>query len=135
MRAFRSPRATSGPRRAALPPAAARAARASSRRGDADVALGESAAQGPREGRRARLVAVDAKRLGGDSQALAGEAGDLALLEHGERLGEWLLGGLQHAAGLVARRERAFVGVAAISEHFATHRHPGALGHLVVLAA
>src|SRR3982751_5489985 len=135
MRAFRSPRATSGPRRAALPPAAARAARASSRRGDADVALGESAAQGPREGRRARLVAVNAKRLGGDSHALAGEARDVALLDHGERLGDRLFGVLDHAAGLVARREGAFLGVAAIGEHFATHRHAGALGDLVVLAA
>src|SRR5688500_17120570 len=38
------------------------------------------------EGDGAGLVAVQAKRVGGDRHALAGQAGDVALLHHGERL-------------------------------------------------
>src|SRR5687767_13977003 len=92
-----------------------------SRRNDRDVSLGERLADGLREGRGARLVAVQAERVGRDRHALAGEAGDVALLHHRERLLHGLRLVLDHAAGLVARRERAVVGVAAVREHFAEH--------------
>src|SRR5438105_2106530 len=70
----------------------------------------------------ARLVAVDAQRVGGDGYALTGEAGDVALLDHRQRLLHRLVGVLDHAAGLVARRERAVVGIAAIREYLAADR-------------
>src|SRR3954463_6154012 len=82
--------------------------------GDLDAPLGERNLQCPGERRRARLVAVDAQRLGRHRHALAGEAGGTTLLAHAERLLHRPRRILDHAAGLVARRERAFVGVAAV---------------------
>src|SRR6187455_1298879 len=85
-----------------------------SRRSDRDASLGERFADGLGEGGRARLVAVQAERVGRDRHALAGQAGDVALLHHGERLLHRFRLVLDHAAGPVARRERAVVGIAAI---------------------
>src|SRR5262245_40426595 len=76
-----------------------------------------------RERHRARLIAVQAQRVGGDRHTLAGQAGDIALLHHRQRLLHRLRLVLDHAAGLVARRERAVVGIAAVGEHFAGDRN------------
>src|SRR5712692_9837485 len=46
----------------------------------------------------AGLVAVQAQRLGGDRHALAGEAGDIALLDHRQRLLHCLGSILDHAS-------------------------------------
>src|SRR5438067_5795177 len=93
--------------------------------GDADAALAERFAQRAREGDGARLVPVDAERLGGDRHALAGEARNVALLDHRERLRHRLFGVGDHAARLIARRERAIVGVATIGKHFAADGDAG----------
>src|SRR5687768_11046409 len=80
--------------------------------GNGDSFVGERLAQRLREGHGARLVAMDAERVGGDRHALAGEAGDVALLDHRQRLLRRRSGVLDHATGLVPRRERAVVGIA-----------------------
>src|SRR5437867_5800604 len=64
----------------------------------------------------AGLVAVQAYRVGGNRNAPAGEAGDIALLDHRQRLLHRLGGVLDQASRQVARRERAVVGVAAVGE-------------------
>src|SRR5712691_11541816 len=64
----------------------------------------------------AGLVAVQAQRVGGDRNAPPGEAGDIALLDHRQRLLHCLGGVLDQAYRQVARRERAVVGVAAVGE-------------------
>src|SRR3954465_12515145 len=69
------------------------------------------------KGGGAGLVAVDAKRIGGDGHSFSRKAGDVALLHHRERLAHCLRCILDHAARLVARRERAIVGIAAVGEH------------------
>src|SRR5436853_7060540 len=71
------------------------------------------------ESHRARLVAVQAQRIGGYRHAFAREAGDVPCLDHRERARDRLRGVLDHAARLVARRERAVVGVAAVGEDLA----------------
>src|SRR5260221_8840059 len=91
--------------------------------GNFDLPFLERLPEGFREGRGAGLVAVDAECIGRDRDPLPGEAGDVALLDHRERLLHRLACILDHAAGLVARRERAFVGVAAIGEHLAADRN------------
>src|SRR6266850_8296262 len=54
--------------------------------GNGDSLLIEDFSQGPRECRRAGLVAVQAQRIGGDRNVLAGQAGHIALLDHRQRL-------------------------------------------------
>src|SRR5437773_9505745 len=100
-----------------------------------DLPFRERAPERLGEGRGARLVSVDAQRVGGDGYALTGEAGDVALLDHRERLLHRLVGVLDHAAGLVARRERAVVGVAAIGEHLAADRDAGFFRNLEIFTA
>src|SRR5688572_28574470 len=90
-----------------------------SRRRNRDASIRERLSQRLRKRRGARLVAVQAHGVGGDGHALARKAGDVALLHHRQRLLHRLRRVLDHAAGLVARRERAVVGVAAIGEHLA----------------
>src|SRR5258708_15627431 len=89
------------------PRAAARAARASSRRCDLYPSLPEARSERLGEGNRAGLVAVDAQRVGGNRHALAREAGDETLLDHRQGLLPCLVRVLDHAAGLVAARDRA----------------------------
>src|SRR5205085_12648274 len=60
---------------------------------------------------RIGLVAVDAQRVGSHRHPLAGEAGDVAALDHPENLLQRLVCLRDHAAGLVARRELAGVGI------------------------
>src|SRR2546425_8271001 len=100
-----------------------------------DLPFRERAPESLGKGRRARLVAVDAQRVGRDGYALAREAGDVALFDHRERLLHRLVGVLDHAAGLVARRERAVVGIAAVGEHLAADRDAGLLCNLKVFTA
>src|SRR5262245_59908014 len=95
--------------------------------GDRDVSFLEGLPQGSGEKRGARLVAVQAERVGGNPYALARQAGDIAILDHRQRLLHRLRGIHDHAAGLVARRERAVVRVAAVGEHLAAHRDAGFL--------
>src|SRR5262249_48070918 len=66
-----------------------------------------------------RLIAVQAHRVRGDRDALAVQADDDAFLDHAERLLHRRLRVLDHAAGLVARRERAVIRVAAVGEYLA----------------
>src|SRR5882762_10839890 len=87
---------------------------------------------GKREG--AGLVAVQAQRVGGDRHALAAEAGDIALLDHRQRLLHRLGGVLDQASGQVARRERAVVGVAAVGEDFTRDAHARAFCYFMVFA-
>src|SRR5437588_10062802 len=54
--------------------------------GDADAALAECFAQRARERDSARLVPVDAERLGRDRHAPTGQGRDVALLDHRQRL-------------------------------------------------
>src|SRR5512145_2078344 len=68
-----------------------------------------------------RLVPVQAKRIGCDQHTLARKAHDVSPLDHRKRLLYRLRRVLDHAAGLVARRERAVIGVAAVGENFAAH--------------
>src|SRR5688572_29958535 len=105
-----------------------------SRRRNRNASLRERRAQRFGERGSARLVAVQAHGVGRDGHALAGKAGHVALLHHRQRLLHRLRRVLDHAAGLVARGERAVVGVAAIGEHLAGDRDAGALRDLVVLA-
>src|SRR5881394_196454 len=69
------------------------------------------------------LVAVETDRVGGDRHALAREARDVPVLDHRQRLLHRLRRVLDHAAGLVARRERAVVRVAAVGEYLAESTH------------
>src|SRR5438477_12818674 len=69
-----------------------------------DLPFRERAPKRLGERRGARLVAMDAQRVGRHGYALAREAGDVALLDHRERLLHCLVGVFDHAAGLVARR-------------------------------
>src|SRR3990172_2871701 len=84
-----------------------------------DTSFGEGFPEGLREGHGAGLVAMQAHGIRGHRDALARQAGDVALLDHRERLLCRSGRVLDHAAGLVARRERAVVRVAAVREHFA----------------
>src|SRR5882724_8630397 len=102
--------------------------------GNFDLPFFECLPEGFREGRGAGLVAVDAQCIGRDRHPLSGETGDVALLDHRQRLLHGLVGVFDHAARLVARRERAVVGVAAVGEHLAAHRDAGALRDVEVLA-
>src|SRR5436190_6050279 len=86
--------------------------------GKLDTSFAEFFSEFPGKQDRARLIAMQAERVGGDRQPLAGETGDEAALDHAERLLDRLLRVLDHAARLVARRERAVVGIAAIGKHF-----------------
>src|SRR5258706_13210166 len=90
--------------------------------GNRDSFLREHLAQRLREGDGARLVAVDAQRVGRHRDALAAQAGDIALLDHTEHLFHRGLCVLDDAARLVARRERAVVGVAPVREYLAINR-------------
>src|SRR6185436_5634880 len=105
-----------------------------SRSRDRDVSLGERVADRLRERGCARLVAVQAERVGGYRDALSGKAGDVALLDHRERLAHRFRLVFDHAARLVARRERAVVGIAAVREHFAGDGNAGAFRDLKVFA-
>src|SRR5438034_11235587 len=69
-----------------------------------DLPFGERAPQRLGERRGARLVAVDAQRVGCDGYALAGERGHVSVLDHRQRLRHRLICILDHAAGLLARR-------------------------------
>src|SRR5437868_14265582 len=102
--------------------------------GNLDLPFFERPAQRFGEFDRALLVAMDAERIGRDRHLLAGKARDVALLDHRERLLHRLVRILDHAARLVARRERAFVGVAAVGEDFAADRDAGFPGDVEVLA-
>src|SRR5688572_28747779 len=84
--------------------------------GNGDSFIGERLAQRLREGHGARLVAMDAERVGGDRHALAIQTDDGALLDHRQRLLRRRGGVLDHSARLVPRRERAVVGIAAVGE-------------------
>src|SRR5258708_39154048 len=68
----------------------------------------------------AGLVAVQAQRLGGDRHALAAEAGDIALLDHRQRLLHRLRGVRDQASRQFAPREPAVVGVAAVGEELSS---------------
>src|SRR5258706_141963 len=85
--------------------------------------LREHLAQRLRERHGAGLIAVDAQRVGRHRDALAAQAGDIALLDHAEHLLHRGLRVLDHAARLVARRERAVVGVAPVREYLAIDRN------------
>src|SRR3954471_9683881 len=87
--------------------------------GNGDSFFSEFLPEGFCKRNRLRLVAVQAKRIGGDGNSLAREAGDDALLHHRERLLHRFRLFLDHAARLVAGRQRAVVGVAPIGEDFA----------------
>src|SRR5258706_2477731 len=91
--------------------------------GNRDPFLREHLAQRLRERHGAGLVAVDAQRVGRHRDALAAQAGDIALLDHAEHLLHRGLRFLDHAARLVARRERAVVGVAPVREYLAIDRN------------
>src|SRR6185295_20273337 len=95
----------------------------SSGRGKLDAPLGEFPSQFPCKHDGPGLIAVEAERVRRDRHALSGKAGDEAALDHAERLLDRLLRVLDHAARLVARRERAVVGVAAVGEHFGDGLH------------
>src|SRR5438309_1305543 len=86
------------------------------------------------EGHGAGLVAVQAQRLGGDRHALAAEAGDMALLDHRQRLLHCLGGVLDQASRQLARRERAVVGVAAVGEDLSGDAHARPFCYFMVFA-
>src|SRR5258706_14999568 len=89
--------------------------------GKGDSFFGECLAKVLREGDRARLITVQAHGIGRNRNFFPGQAGDIALQDHRQRL---LLGRSRvdnHSARLVARRERAVVGVAAIGEYFTSY--------------
>src|SRR5258706_6427294 len=87
--------------------------------GDRNVSFRERLAQLFREVHRAGLVAVQQQRTGEHGKRLAGQAGDVAVLDHRQRLLHRLRGVLDHPARPLARRERAVVRVAAVGEDFA----------------
>src|SRR5215212_7248310 len=64
---------------------------------------------------RACLVAVQAERIRRDRHALAREGRHVAALDHAEHLLDRFVRVLDHPARLVARRERAVVGIAAVA--------------------
>src|SRR5687767_13665815 len=103
-------------------------------RADRDVSFLERFSQCRGEGRGSGLVAVQAERVGGDRHALALEARDVALLDHRERLLHRLGRIRDHAAGLVARRKRAVIRVAAVGEHLAADTNTLLLCDLEILA-
>src|SRR5260221_12917875 len=106
----------------------------SSGRGKLDALVGEGLAQFLRESHGARLVAVQAQRLCEDGYAFSIDARHGALLDHSQRLLHRLPRVLDHAAGLVARRERAVVGIAAVGEHFCGDRDAEPFRLFVILA-
>src|SRR5437867_6803992 len=80
----------------------------------------------------AGLVAVQAYRVGGNRNAPAGEAGDMALLDHRQRLLHRLGGVLDQASRQVARCERAVVGVAAVGEDLSGDPDAGFFCHCMI---
>src|SRR6266403_1013758 len=85
--------------------------------GNRDSSFRKGLPERPGKRRSAGLVAVQAQRVGGNGNAPAGEAGDIALLDHRQRLLHCLGRILDQASRQVARGERAVVGVAAVGEH------------------
>src|SRR5882672_3648731 len=82
----------------------------------------------------AGLVAVQAQRVGGDRHALAAKAGDIALLDHRQRLLHCLGRILDQASRQVARRERAVVGVAAVGEDLSGDAYARVFCYFMVFA-
>src|SRR5688500_13251220 len=122
-----APRATSARRSPHRPTVAAREAQASaSGRGHRDASFLKDYADFPGKTSGARLVAVQAERVGGDRHPLAREAGDIALLDHRQRLLHRFGRVLDHSAWTLARGERAVVRIAAVGKHFAADRDTGA---------
>src|SRR2546426_12597580 len=77
---------------------------------------------GKRDG--AGLVAVQAHRVGGDRNAPPGQAGDMALLDHRQRLLPCLGGVLDQSSRRVARRGRALVCRPAVCEDICGYPGP-----------
>src|SRR5688572_4268958 len=102
--------------------------------GNSNALFSEYAAKFFCKKRGARLVAVEAERVGCHRDRLTGERHDVSVLDHGEGLLHRLGRVLDHAAWLVARRERAVVGVAAIGEHLAADWNACLFRNLEILA-
>src|SRR3990170_417816 len=74
-----------------------------------DSSFGEQFSEGLREGHGAGLVAMQTQRIGGYRDAFSRQARHIALLDHRQNLLHRNGRVFDHAAGLVARRERTVV--------------------------
>src|SRR5258708_10863981 len=82
--------------------------------GNQDSLLGKDLPQRFGERHRARLIAVQAERVGDHRHVLSGEAGDVAFLDHRQRLLHRLRRVLDQAARPVARCHPAVIPLAAL---------------------